>query len=310
MPMFIIALLAALLISAPVRAQRQPEAFPPPVIVVIDTVTAAVAESSGAVDASRVSGSSAGLAAALTGFSGQLRRITAAARAGAEPPPGLMNAIYDFRQAARETLGGRLQDKGRLDFKTNAELLRKDSDVLSKYSAKLSPERADRLLPALSALDTAARRLGADDLDAAGVARKKLKAKVKTAKETRVCARGKLARSSGASARALRDAIVSGALAELRAALEAYKFDKGRYPDNPSSLAGVYLDAIPPFEFPGHVSSCAVRLIRRDTYADHGDAVTGSGGWLYVADRQSVFFGKIFANSRKLSSSGKPWFRY
>jgi hypothetical protein len=253
----------------------------------------------------------AALIAALDGFAGRLEKITAAASSGSETSPELDNAMYDFRRQAREALGSRLKDRAKLNFKTHAALLRRDIEVLRRNCGALGPESADKLLAALSVLSKVpvGVKKRAPDLPAS-VAGNGFKAKIKSAGTALESARAKLAGASPEAAGALRGTMVKNALAELRTALDAYKFDKGRYPDNLSSLVGKYLESVPALEFPGQRESAEVRLVPRDTYSDHGDAVTGVGGWLYITDRQSVFFGKVFVNSRQKSPSGKFWFRY
>lgn len=105
-----------------------------------------------------------------------------------------------------------------------------------------------------------------------------------------------------------------GALSAVRSALSVFFGDsEGLYPVDLRQLTegGKYLKELPSVETGGHPRSSKVRLLTRvrDQYDLEGQ-LEDSGGWLYVADRDSPLFGTVVIDCTHEDSRGVPWYRY
>ncbi|MFA5162750.1 MAG: hypothetical protein WC421_10975 [Elusimicrobiales bacterium] len=218
----------------------------------------------------------------------------------------LMNAIYNFRQLARDVFNYKLKDRGLLDFRQNADMLSKDFDVLRKNAQRVEDSKYRALITAMFALRNAPR----NDAMAASYgtrARDLFRARAESAQQALSLARQKLAYSSGKTAAAIRENITELTVSLVRTAVEAFKEDRGFYPSSLTSLSPDYLGELPALEIPGHKLSAAVRVITQDNYANPADAVTETGGWVYNANTKSVLMGTVFIDSAKRAASGKQW---
>ncbi|HAH07732.1 MAG TPA: hypothetical protein DCM05_14625 [Elusimicrobia bacterium] len=105
-----------------------------------------------------------------------------------------------------------------------------------------------------------------------------------------------------------------GALGSVRAALAVFSGDsEGRYPVDLRQLTenGKFLKALPEIEVAGHARGAKVRLLTRvrDQFDLEGQ-LEDSGGWLYVADRDSPLYGTVVIDCTHEDSRGVPWYRY
>ncbi len=99
-----------------------------------------------------------------------------------------------------------------------------------------------------------------------------------------------------------------GMLTSLRSALNIYYGDNTNFPgDDLASLTsnGRYIANIPMTKLPGtpHMDSSAISV-----GASTAAALTDSGGWAYVNDPESHYYGTIFVNCSHLDRNGNPWY--
>jgi hypothetical protein len=99
----------------------------------------------------------------------------------------------------------------------------------------------------------------------------------------------------------------------LRTAVSLYTRDHDGWPpmDPAQRLVPGYVSAIPVLDLPGHKPRSAIRILRK--VADEAaleDQFTDDGGWIYVADLDSPFFGQFFIDCRHEDAKGRPWFKH
>jgi hypothetical protein len=244
------------------------------------------------------------LPSTVEAFGAKVSAVAALAASGKTPPDGLMNAIYDFRQAVREAFGSELKDRGQLGFSDNSAMLAKDYAVLKEHESQVADEHKQALFSSMVALQNA---LGTA---AQSPERKKALLRLKTAQAVFAKTAAGLKKAAPEDVPALLEIQAKAALMELRSALEIYRQDNGSCPAAPQALVPDYLPAVPAATAAGGKKRDAVKIITTDVFADPLDAVTGTGGWLYFADKNSSLFCTLLINSRKKSSSGKSWDRY
>lgn len=94
-----------------------------------------------------------------------------------------------------------------------------------------------------------------------------------------------------------REGAAKASLAKLRTALEAYREEKGAYPENLNAIPAIPAITVPPATTP----SAAIR---------HGRVSDGAGGWLYDNAKGSPSFGKVWINATHTDSKGAFWTAY
>jgi hypothetical protein len=119
-----------------------------------------------------------------------------------------------------------------------------------------------------------------------------------------------------ASARSLpvknygRRTMAKNRLSIIRSALQLYYCDTyGEYPAALESLVPAYLEEIPALDIPGYAKTRKAVTANKAQGDDVSGFVTDSGGWLYVADKTSKYYGKVFIDARA-KDKGTPFFKY
>jgi hypothetical protein len=90
-------------------------------------------------------------------------------------------------------------------------------------------------------------------------------------------------------------------LAGMRVSLELYSMEhKGRPAAFADTIKAGQLEGAPRLKLPGHLPAASVRDVP-------GFAVTDSGGWAYVNDKSSPYFGLLFIDCVHRDERGRFW---
>ena len=99
----------------------------------------------------------------------------------------------------------------------------------------------------------------------------------------------------------------------LSGTVERYTQEHDDWPpmDPAKRLVPDYLAVIPALELPGHKPESGIRILRK-VKDDAGleSQLTDGGGWVYVADIDSPFFGRFFIDCTHLDAQGRSWHRH
>lgn len=101
-----------------------------------------------------------------------------------------------------------------------------------------------------------------------------------------------------------------GSLSYLRSALTIYYADtEGTFPPDLQTLVPKQADSIPALDLPGYSKTNKVVIVKKLQGDDVRKAVRNTGGWLYIADKDSKHWGEVLIDSVKVRK-GKPLYEY
>jgi len=101
-----------------------------------------------------------------------------------------------------------------------------------------------------------------------------------------------------------------GSLSSVRSSLMIYYGDtEGNFPPDLQTLVPAQADSIPELNIPGHSKTNKVTVVKVLKGDNIGKAVRNTGGWLYIADKNSKLWGELRIDSVKLYK-GKPLYEY
>jgi hypothetical protein len=113
--------------------------------------------------------------------------------------------------------------------------------------------------------------------------------------------------------RRLREADADRTLHLLRGTVERYSREHDDWPplEPARNLVPGYLAAIPALELPGHKPESGIRVLRK-VKDDAGleSQLKDTGGWVYVADIDSPFFGRFFIDCTHLDTRDLSWHQH
>ena len=101
-----------------------------------------------------------------------------------------------------------------------------------------------------------------------------------------------------------------GSLSSLRSSLMIYYGDtEGSFPPDLQTLVPKQADSIPELNLPGYSKTNKVVIVKKLQGDVIRKAVRNTGGWLYIADKDSKHWGEVVIDSVKLRK-GKPLYEY
>jgi len=107
-----------------------------------------------------------------------------------------------------------------------------------------------------------------------------------------------------------RRALARNRLSLVRTAVQLYYADSdGKYPATLSALVPRYLKVMPELEIPGYEKTAKAVLVKKMGPGGVAAAVLDTGGWLYVTDPASGFYGQVFIDARA-KDKDKYFFEY